>query len=412
MSGKGPEEIQPEEPVEEKVGFLNNLSEEERERLERRNAEIAEREARKRDMKAMERAKAEFEAKRSELARKRAVARGHKLAEANRIYYDESGWVICEVCDKKFFDFDCIDEHIATAKHISNLAYFANGRDHTSYANDEGPFPEFVEWREDEMMYFCVLCEKKAATMMVMEGHLESKDHKKRVANKDWYLPKTGSAGSTSLPGPGRVSEIPACVEWSESEMNFICRWCDKRGADEVFLQAHLEGKEHAKKCANVGVPNYGEPGHLEAVRKFVADYGFDIWARGKHWPAWIVDTPTCWKCTMCAKGLVTRFAVEEHLEELHSGLDNGVVPKRSAPVVATARPIGPPLVGARAISNPPPPPPSHRTSAEYHCTFCSEWFMSKADLAIHEESDMHRHIIEEIKRRTHDPLIDLSVDY
>jgi hypothetical protein len=77
---------EPEEEVEEKVGYLNNLSEEAREEMEKRKAQIAAREAQKREKKAIERAKAEARAKIEEVKKKRTWVKGYKAAEANRIY--------------------------------------------------------------------------------------------------------------------------------------------------------------------------------------------------------------------------------------------------------------------------------------------------------------------------------------
>jgi hypothetical protein len=64
-------------------------------------------------------------------------------------------------------------------------------------------------------MYLCTLCDKKAATMLIMEGHLEGKGHKKRLDDRQWYE----ATRSTSTDGTSAVlssTVLPACVEWQE----------------------------------------------------------------------------------------------------------------------------------------------------------------------------------------------------
>jgi hypothetical protein len=87
-----------------KIGSLNNLTEEGWEAMEMNGAEIAAKEAKKSALKTLERAQAEAAAKKAELKSKKARVKGHKLAQANRFYYDHEGWLVCEVCNKKFHD--------------------------------------------------------------------------------------------------------------------------------------------------------------------------------------------------------------------------------------------------------------------------------------------------------------------
>lgn len=372
----------------EKIGFLNNLTEEERAAMEKRKAGIAAKEAKKSALKALERAQAEAAAKKAELQSNKAWVKGHKLAEANRIYHDHEGWLVCEVCNKKFHDYDMVEDHVKSGKHQNNMAYYAQrpppaaAMGSTDYTSEE--LPEFVEWNERELMYLCTLCDKKAATMLIMEGHLEGKEHKKRLENRQWYE-ATRSKSPDGTPVVASSTELPACVEWDPKEDCYMCRWCEKKGADEGQMLTHLEGKEHAKKCGNLGIPNFGEPGHLEQVRHFTQEYGFDIWARSKDWPEWIVDTASCWKCSKCGKGFITRGLVNDHLKDSHGLAGRSSAPVR-VPIVATARPL-----------------------EKVECQICTETFASQASLRYHEDNDpFHQHVKREIQQRLMDPLIDI----
>ena len=393
------------EPEEEKVGFLNNLTEEEREAMERRNAEIAAREAAKREKKALERAQAEARAKKEALKKTRAWVKGHKAAEANRIYEDEEGWLVCELCTKKFFDFDCIEAHIATDKHKNNMAYYANRPVEPWKAGPPGGFevglsddnlPEFCQWNESEEFYNCTLCNKKAATLQILEVHLGGKEHQKKLDNLQWYAEQAAKRGGGSPDVQNDSSELPACIEWVEKLQIFMCRWCEKQGADEGQIVSHLESKDHSKKCDNLGIPRWGETGHLEAVKQYTKDYGFDIWARDKSWPEFIIDTASCWKCTRCSKGLITRAAVNEHIMEAHgttkpaasTSLFNAPPPRQRAPVIAqSARPL-----------------------LKASCGYCDEHFSSEAELRFHEKTEKHLRVVERSKVHTEEPLIQLDL--
>jgi hypothetical protein len=369
-----------EEEVPEKIGFMNNLTPEQEEALARKKAELVAKQIKHRERQALERAKAGAKEWKEERSRHRARVKGFKLAEENRICEGTDGWLYCEVCNKKFSDYDALDPHLTSDKHKNNLAYYAVNPlpdwSHEAQEWDPDSLPEFVQWRENDMMYNCTLCNKLAASEIVMQAHLDGKDHKKRLANREWYEEQSWKVTEETR------SELPACVEWVQSEMRYICRWCDKRGDGIEQILIHLSSKEHAKKCSNLGFPQYGEAGHLERVKEFTDLYGFDIWARLQEWPDFIADTATCWNCTKCGKAYLTQVQVTEHLKERHS----------EAGEVLTRRPKAP------AVAAP-------WSKKEVKCELCHVTFASEAELKQHEENDrIHKLVVGRLEA----PLIDI----
>ena len=108
----------------------------------------------------------------------------------------------------------------------------------------------------------------------------------------------------------------------------FSCLWCNKTLTCTEILEAHLQGKEHSKRCANSGIPLYGQPGHFEHVAEYVRLYGNDPYARLVHWPPTIVDSGMFWTCTECGTKFHTQKAVNDHLDLGHTVRPLIAVPK------------------------------------------------------------------------------------
>ena len=103
---------------------------------------------------------------------------------------------------------------------------------------------------------------------------------------------------------------------------SFQCLWCDsKQLASLDFVEAHLRGKEHTKRCVNCGISPYGSSAHCQEAAEYISLYGMDPWARLKHWPACIVERGMFWECSQCGgKKFQTQRAVNEHLlEKIHN---------------------------------------------------------------------------------------------
>ena len=106
------------------------------------------------------------------------------------------------------------------------------------------------------------------------------------------------------------------------SDSIFECLWCEKSLQCIEQLEGHLHGKEHSKRCANMDLPMYGEPDHVERVDQFCNIYGTDNkYPRFIHWPEFIEDSDMYWTCTKCVKKFHTQKAVNLHLTEVHPGL-------------------------------------------------------------------------------------------
>ena len=196
------------------MGFLNNLTEEERQALEDKKARAAMAVLAARERANAAKAKEEFAVKKSEWKKKRMYVKGSKVCEANRIY-EQGGWFICEVCDKRLQDIPWVEEHVATAKHQRNMEWYATHPLPTTADDFHTPsvaIPACVEWVESEEIYLCTLCNAKAACDAVLQAHLGGKEHAKRVANADWYQTTSGLRS-----GPDRgIHYLPVLREEDE----------------------------------------------------------------------------------------------------------------------------------------------------------------------------------------------------
>lgn len=351
-------------------GYLANLTPEELEALERKKAKVAAALLAKRAL--VEQAKIET-AKSNQKAvwrKKKMYVKGHKVCEANRIYED-AGWYVCEVCSKRFNDIEWIEEHVKTTKHINNMEWYATRPlpDQDEW-DEEGPLPQCVQFVED--WFVCTLCNAKAASQVILDAHLNGKEHQKRLLNQDWY---SGAAQGEFV--------LPAYCEFTPSaDLPYVCKWCDKKAACVELIVSHLEGKEHTKKSSNIGIPSYGESGHLEAAAAYTNKYGFDVWARQEHWPQWIVDDGQVWKCEQCNKKYITPSSVNEHISNhksggMYKGMNSMVKEKfvRNETVHTPTKTAGPSL---------------HSAKPDYHCFLCLLPFQSLAELTKHEDSEMH----------------------
>lgn len=372
---------------EDKGGFINNLTQDELTALEERKARAAAAVIAAREKAAHERAREAAEQKKQEWRKQKAYVRGSKVCEANRIY-EEAGWYICEVCNKKLQDVEWVEQHVATDKHKRNLEWYSAHpveKWESAASADAAEIPDCVTYDEKEMFYICTLCNAKAACEAVLQAHLGGKEHAKKLANQEWYAQQ-------SVAAVVQAGQLPACVEWLKSEERYICRFCDKRGDSDEQITLHLSSNEHSKKCSNLDIPLYGEPGHLEKVKQHVARYGFDVWARYDEWPDFLVDEATCWKCALCAKKYLTQSAVNDHLKERHpSGAPVGAVSQprvlRPAPIVETAK-------------RSPPPPPAWNPAVDeaFVCDLCHLPFASKQELSHHERHDLiHQQVVKRL---------------
>jgi len=302
-------------------GFLKNLSAEELQALEEKKAKAAQAIVAARERAAIAKAKEAFEQKKSMWKKQKAYVKGSKVCEANRIY-EEAGWYICEVCDKKLQDIEWVEEHVNTDKHKRNMEWYASHpiivTDNDESSSSQHISAEFVVWDEEEMIYRCTLCSAKAASELVLQAHLSGKEHTKRLSNKEWYMEKPDANDSNFS---AQISSIlPAYCEYIAGEGRFVCLWCEKKADSVEMLTVHLQGNEHSKKCGNIGIPSFGEPQHLEESRNYYDLYGADLWARQTEWPDFLVDQANCWNCTMCKKKFLTPVSVNEHLKDKHSG--------------------------------------------------------------------------------------------
>jgi hypothetical protein len=371
------------EESEKEGGFLANLTPEAIRALEEKKAKLAAGILARREQEAAARAAAEKEAKKSELKHQKLYVKNNKLCAQNRIYEDpNSGWYICEVCDKKFNDPVYAEDHIKTEKHKRNLDWYATRplpTDGEAYKVFTDQLPDYVRFDEESEFYICELCNAKAASIDILEVHFEGQNHKKKLAwEEQTRTLKPPKIASSSTPTPQDPATLPPYCQWDKLGQQFVCRWCDKKAPCVDMLETHLIGKEHAKKASNIGMAPYGHPDHLDQAIAYTDKYGFDLWARREHWPASIEDDHIsgCWKCLPCNKKFLTPSAVNDHLLG-HS------------PKFVEKLPTRP--------SRPAPTRPSElvQPAALFDCTLCLLPFGSAAELALHEANDnTHRSLL------------------
>lgn len=361
-------------------GYLANLSPESVQALEEKKAQFAARILAKRKEEAEKRAAAEREAKKEELQYKKVYVRGNKLCAANRIYEDESGWYICEVCDKKFNDAIFAEDHINSEKHKRNLEWYKDRplpSDESGINSAMEKMPEYVKWDPVSQFYICELCSAKAASLQVLEAHLEGQNHKKKVANQAYWEAhaSTTTAASASAPA-AHTPSLPVYCQYDKLAQTYVCRWCDKKSPCMDMLEVHLIGKEHAKKTSNIGMVPYGHPDHAHQAKAYTDKYGFDLWARREHWPPSMQDDPAsgCWKCVPCNKKFLTPSAVNDHL----LGHSPTFVDPLSAPAGRPTR-HAPSLSHNLIVQEP---------HSGFECALCLLPFDSAAALADHERTD------------------------
>ena len=385
-------------------GFLANLSPEELEVLEERKAKLAAVLLAKREQQTRALAESAKAQKKFEWRKKKMYVKGHKICEANRIY-EEAGWYVCEVCTKRFNDIEWIEEHVNTVKHKNNMEWYATrplpeaeGSAHTEYRD----LPDHVEITADEWLV-CTLCNAKAASVEILEAHLNGKEHQKRLVNAEWYTTQTTKSTEGAF-------VLPAYCEYnSEIDLPYTCRWCDKKAACVQLLSSHLEGKDHGKKSTNIGLPMYGEAGHLEAAAAYTKKYGFDVWARQEHWPSWMVDDGNVWKCTKCNKKYITPASVNEHVSD-HSG-QAPTVRRESAMAREVVKKLDD-IVSAESSQKKPSVWASSRdatelyaTQQDYNCLLCMLPFKSQKELTHHEQNDRgHEDILQAMKNHSEKP--------
>jgi hypothetical protein len=120
--------------------------------------------------------------------------------------------------------------------------------------SDPSKLPEHVTFDESSQFYVCSLCDAKAATLYLMEGHLGGKEHARRL-NMMAQGPNWGVPGASQSGGSASINDSTACpehVRWDELSQFFICTLCDAKGATQYIMEAHLTGKEHQKRLANI----------------------------------------------------------------------------------------------------------------------------------------------------------------
>lgn len=141
---------------------------------------------------------------------------------------------------------------------------------------------------------------------------------------------------------PPIQTKYPANIQ-GFSDASFRCLWCEKTLFGEEQLEGHLQGKEHRKRCLNCDIVPYGMPEHFEQIEEYVSSYGNNLYARLRHWPAFIGESKFDWSCDLCNKRFQTQAMVTQHLSDVnHSSTGMEIVRNPS-----------PPTAGGKSSSSP-----------------------------------------------------------
>ena len=315
---------------------------------------------------------------------------------------EETQFYICTLCDAKAATMYLMESHLGGKEHQRRLSYgeatwgVANATNTAAPGGDAkptdatGPMPEHVVWDNIIQYYVCTLCDAKAATEYIMEAHLTGDKHKKKLANIEWYRQQnSGSEGNVEAESMSDKDTLPPYCVYDEKDQMYVCKWCNKKSNCSELLTNHLRGKEHAKNCSNLGIPAYGEAGHLAASTEYVDKYKYDVWARQDHWPIdTILDAGMHWKCVLCMKKFATPAAVNDHLPCVET-YDQAVA-VRSAPPPAKRQEVR--LIPKQVK---PPKPIIVQEKKEYECYLCGSHWPSQDDLWFHEQKDpVHQELV------------------
>ncbi|KAF4674375.1 hypothetical protein FOL46_005156 [Perkinsus olseni] len=222
-------------------------------------------------------------------------------------------------------------------------------KNYAIYTGEEGE-ENYVEG-EEAGWYYCRLCKKKSATFEMLEIHIGSKDHAKRMNAPEWYvddvLPKGGesstSEGSAAAAGDGDLyataaargkegevasdgSKILARGDVSYGWPQYLCVcengwWCELCDSAmicaEASVEAHLQGQKHQKACDGNKLPRYRQGGGAEQA-KIAFDKDGHLGTKKASWPPYIdvvdMDGYKWWKCGLCGTTLWSDDYVDDHL--------------------------------------------------------------------------------------------------
>ncbi|KAF4708303.1 hypothetical protein FOZ63_005675 [Perkinsus olseni] len=222
-------------------------------------------------------------------------------------------------------------------------------KNYAIYTGEEGE-ENYVEG-EEAGWYYCRLCKKKSATFEMLEIHIGSKDHAKRMNAPEWYvddvLPKGGesstSEGSAAAAGDGDLyataaargkegevasdgSKILARGDVSYGWPQYLCVcengwWCELCDSAmicaEASVESHLQGQKHQKACDGNKLPRYRQGGGAEQA-KIAFDVDGHLGTKKASWPPYIdvvdMDGYKWWKCGLCGTTLWSDDYVDDHL--------------------------------------------------------------------------------------------------
>jgi hypothetical protein len=249
------------EEKQEKVGFLNNLGPEEREKLEERNKKLAEKALIKREDEKAWREWHERKEKVNYIKERISSARDRKIMQEHSIEEDSEGWLICTICNKKLSSLE--DLHLTSEKHIKNLAWH-KGKLVPKTAATETPssssLPVYVHVDEEGCLV-CKFCQKKAWDEGMMETHLQGKEHAKKCSSRGLPLygePRHVDEAKAYIYEYGydeyaRLSHWPECI--LDGGMTWNCTQCNKKFPTQAGVNEHLKEPNHTGRSTGPPPP-------------------------------------------------------------------------------------------------------------------------------------------------------------
>ncbi|KAF4650814.1 hypothetical protein FOZ61_011008, partial [Perkinsus olseni] len=189
---------------------------------------------------------------------------------------DEEGWIVCKLCNKKFFDLDSAKGHCASTKHAENVAWDDENRRLYN--------PEIGELTVDGQTFLrsnylqisgttfnCPMCDKQFYDIGEARVHCDSKAHVKAVKwknsdnaeqtdepdydaayNKQFYRMEDGQRVAT-VAGVIASDEDSAPCNYPNEQVNdgyLICEVCDVKPQSWDQWKGHLHSKKHLSRRA------------------------------------------------------------------------------------------------------------------------------------------------------------------
>ncbi|EER08577.1 hypothetical protein Pmar_PMAR017631 [Perkinsus marinus ATCC 50983] len=199
-----------------------------------------------------------------------------EFMRAQRLKKDEEGWIVCTLCNKKFFEIESAKSHCISNKHVENVKWDDDNR--RLYSPELGKLTadghDFVQSNYLEMngtMFSCPLCDKQFYDIGETRVHCDAKAHIKAVKwknsdntektddpdynaayKKQFYRTEDGQEVATVAGVIGSGEDDAPCNYPNElvNQGYLRCETCDTNLLSWDRWKEHLNSKKHLRRRA------------------------------------------------------------------------------------------------------------------------------------------------------------------